>query len=84
VQRERAEHAIPQSLQVGAFRQIANASALAQKLSADFPGVRIVTVVRDGVPYHCVRLGGFADEYAMAARANELRAAGYPAIRVQN
>jgi hypothetical protein len=84
VPRERAEHAIAQSLQVGAFQQITNASALAQKLSADFPGVRIVTVVRDGVPYHCVRLTGFADEYAMAARANELRAAGYPAMRVQN
>ena len=82
--RERAEHAIGLSLQVGAFRQIANASALAQKLSADFPGVRIVTVERGGASYHCVRLGGFADEYALAARANELRAAGYPAIRVQN
>ena len=80
----RAEASIGQSLQVGAFRQIANASALAQKLSADFPGVRIVTVERGGVRYHCVRLGGFADEYALAARASQLREAGYPAVRVQN
>jgi cell division septation protein DedD len=70
-----------QSLQVGAFRNAANARALAEKLGARFPDVRVVTVTRGGAPFHCVRLGGFADEYALAARAHELRAAGYASIR---
>jgi hypothetical protein len=35
------------------------------------------------VLFHCVRLGGFADEYALAARADTLRAAGYPVMRAR-
>jgi hypothetical protein len=73
-----------QSLQVGAFRDPANARALAATLSARFPGVRIDPVTRDGVAYHCVRLGGFADQYALAARADALRAAGYSSLRVRD
>ena len=72
---------IGRSLQVGAFRDAANANALAAKLSELFPDVRVVTVMRGGTPLHCVRLGGFADEYALAARADQLRAAGYASIR---
>ena len=69
------------SLQVGAFRDAENARALAATLSARFPDVNIVTVTLKGVLFHCVRLGGFADEYALAARADALRAAGYPVVR---
>jgi cell division protein FtsN len=68
------------SLQVGAFQNAENARTLAATLSARFPDVRVVTVPRGGVFYHCVRLGGFADAYALAARADALRAAGYSIV----
>jgi hypothetical protein len=73
--------ALARTLQVGAFRNADNARALAATLSARFPDVRVVTATRDGLLFHCVRLGGFADERALAARADALRAAGYPVIR---
>jgi hypothetical protein len=81
--RPRRPSSIGQSLQVGAFRNAENARALAGALSARFPDVRIVTITRDGILFHCVRLGGFADEYALAARADTLRAAGYPVMRAR-
>jgi len=70
-----------QSLQVGAFRSATNARALAAQLSARFPDVHVVTITREGAPFYCVRLGGFADASALATRADQLRAAGYTPIR---
>src|SRR5262245_7589821 len=46
------------ALQLGAFASADNAEALRQRLAPQFPAVYVVTVVRNGVTYHCVRVGG--------------------------
>jgi hypothetical protein len=71
-------------LQVGAFRDPANAEALRRTLAARFAHVTVSTVTRGGVTFHRVRLDGFADEAAVQAALAALRRNGLQPIRVRD
>jgi cell division septation protein DedD len=71
------------SLQVGAFRDLARATALRDQLARSFEWVMVTDVERDGVVLHRVRVEGLASQAAVDAALAELRRAGHRPILVR-
>jgi cell division protein FtsN len=69
-------------LQVGAFRDRANAIELASKLSEHFDGVHVTADEQRGAPLYRVRVDGRGSEADLRAAVTALRAAGHESFRV--
>jgi hypothetical protein len=69
-------------LQVGAFRDRANAIELASKVSEHFDGVHVTADAHGGAPLYRVRVDGLGSEADLRATVTALRAAGHESFRV--
>jgi cell division septation protein DedD len=65
------------ALQVGAFRDPANAAALRRELGRHFAVVTVTSVERDGQTLHRVRVEGLPTEGALQTALSSLRKAGH-------
>jgi cell division septation protein DedD len=69
-------------VQIGAFREINSARAVAEKLRSEGFPVEVASVNRSGSLY-VVRIGAFADAMEAAASRKELQAKGHPGFITQ-
>jgi cell division septation protein DedD len=72
------------AIQVGAFRSLANATALRDELARRFADVHVTPMQRNGTVLHRVRIEGLASEAAVTAALATLRLAGLQPMRVGN
>jgi cell division septation protein DedD len=71
------------SVQVGAFRELARATALRDELARSFEWVMVTDVELAGTLWHRVRVEGLADRAAVEAALARLRRAGHQPILVR-
>ena len=71
------------ALQVGSFRNAANAARLEHSLAERFDGIETTRFERDGVVYHRVRLGALSGRPAAERTAAELTALGLEPLRIR-
>lgn len=71
------------AVQVGSFRDAANAARLERSLAKRFDGVEITRFERDGVVYHRVRVGALAGRSAADRATVELTALGLEPLRIR-
>jgi cell division septation protein DedD len=70
------------TIQVGAFRSLANATALRDQLARSFADVRVTPMRRNATVLHRVRIEGLASEATVTAALATLRQAGHQPMRV--
>jgi hypothetical protein len=73
-----------QRLQVGAFRNLPNATALRDELGKRFALVTVTETTPGGVTFYRVRIEGLVGDAAVHAALETLRGAGHQAIRVRD